>query len=567
MQRIHTHYDTLKVARDAPDEVIRSAYRALARKYHPDSNPDLEEAVREMQALNHAFEVLTDPAQRKAHDEWIDQQTASQSAGASCQPDRSSGTSSAKNQQKEHAGKSPLAGHFWPKADKLTPGAVMLILALAAALIALLVIALAGQSRSPSIKTAPSESTPKPPLTPKPTPTPTPTPRAPLTPPPPPSPSPSSAAYSEAISIDFGHGSAQRSLQPEESAGAFSAANWNNASGASGKIPNLRNSSGDPTSAEATWAANNLYQVQDVSTGGEGGNFTMMFGYLDTTDTSTTEVRVVNIPERFLADGYDLIVYVDGSNGPQHRVGRYQVVVPGSKPVTKFAKDGAGQSFDGKFIEADEAAAPATAADGMQGNTIVFRNIKSREFALLAKGEIGEDFNRAPVNGIQIAKRSNEVDGLPGFARTELADPQAVSKSMCLTELTPMKALLYGDLLVNQYNGYPSARILVDKKPCDRYIFAHAPSRLLYKIPPGFRQFTAVGIKPSGDGNLNSDWIYIVKADGKEIFRSGSLADDPDGQIEVVAALPSGAKTIELIVEDMQSTYADHSIWAYPTLR
>lgn len=61
MQRIHTHYDTLKVSRDAPDEVIRSAYRALARKYHPDSNPEFEEAVKAMQALNHAFEVLIDP--------------------------------------------------------------------------------------------------------------------------------------------------------------------------------------------------------------------------------------------------------------------------------------------------------------------------------------------------------------------------------------------------------------------------------------------------------------------------------------------------------------------------
>ena len=130
----------------------------------------------------------------------------------------------------------------------------------------------------------------------------------------------------------------------------------------------------------------------------------MMFGYLDTANTSTTEIRVENIPESFVANGYDLIVYVDGSNGSQSRVGRYEVIVPGSEPVTKFVKDGAGQSFDGKFVEADTATAPTAAADGTQGNAIVFRNMKAREFALLAKGDVGDGFNRAPVNGIQIAK-------------------------------------------------------------------------------------------------------------------------------------------------------------------
>jgi hypothetical protein len=315
-----------------------------------------------------------------------------------------------------------------------------------------------------------------------------------------------------------------------------------------------------------SWSANNLYQVQDARTGDNGGDSTMMFGYLDTSNTSTTEVRVENLPESFVSDGYDLIVYVDGSNGPQSRVGRYEVVVPGSESVTKFVKDGTGQSFDGKFVEADVATAPTTAVGGVQGNAIVFRNIKSREFVLLAKGEIGEGFNRAPVNGMQIAKRKEEVVGLPGSARTQPTDPQAASNSMCLTELTPVEALLYGDLMVNRYDGPSASRIVVDRKLCDRYIFAHAPSRLVYKIPPGFRQFTAVGIKPSGDRNIKGDWVYIVRADGEEVFRSGKLADEPSGQIKVSASLPLGAQTLELIVEDLQSNYADHSIWAYPTL-
>ena len=38
MAKIRTHYDNLKVARDAPIEVIRAAYKSLCMKYHPDLN-------------------------------------------------------------------------------------------------------------------------------------------------------------------------------------------------------------------------------------------------------------------------------------------------------------------------------------------------------------------------------------------------------------------------------------------------------------------------------------------------------------------------------------------------
>ena len=71
MARIHTHYDNLKVARNAPPEVIRAAYKTLSQKYHPDHNPSSPEAIRITQILNSAYEVLSDPVRRSAHDEWI----------------------------------------------------------------------------------------------------------------------------------------------------------------------------------------------------------------------------------------------------------------------------------------------------------------------------------------------------------------------------------------------------------------------------------------------------------------------------------------------------------------
>jgi hypothetical protein len=69
--KIRSHYDNLKVSRDAPAEVIRAAYKTLTQKYHPDRNPDDESALRVMQLLNEAYEVLSDPKRREQHDRWI----------------------------------------------------------------------------------------------------------------------------------------------------------------------------------------------------------------------------------------------------------------------------------------------------------------------------------------------------------------------------------------------------------------------------------------------------------------------------------------------------------------
>lgn len=68
---MHTHYDNLKVSRDAPTEVIRAAYKSLSQKYHPDRHADSEEANRVMRLLNAAYEVLRDPDRRAEHDLWI----------------------------------------------------------------------------------------------------------------------------------------------------------------------------------------------------------------------------------------------------------------------------------------------------------------------------------------------------------------------------------------------------------------------------------------------------------------------------------------------------------------
>ena len=69
---MRTHYDNLQVARNASPEVIKGAYKYLSQKWHPDKHPsDQAKAERISTIINEAYAVLSDPAARKAHDEWI----------------------------------------------------------------------------------------------------------------------------------------------------------------------------------------------------------------------------------------------------------------------------------------------------------------------------------------------------------------------------------------------------------------------------------------------------------------------------------------------------------------
>ena len=54
-------YKVLGVSRDASDEEIKTAYRRLAKKYHPDLNPGDAEAARKMQQVNAAYDQIKNP--------------------------------------------------------------------------------------------------------------------------------------------------------------------------------------------------------------------------------------------------------------------------------------------------------------------------------------------------------------------------------------------------------------------------------------------------------------------------------------------------------------------------
>src|ERR1700709_1783228 len=64
------YYKTLGISKTASEEDIKKAYRKLARKLHPDLNPNDKEANKKFQQINEANEVLSDPAKRKKYDQY-----------------------------------------------------------------------------------------------------------------------------------------------------------------------------------------------------------------------------------------------------------------------------------------------------------------------------------------------------------------------------------------------------------------------------------------------------------------------------------------------------------------
>src|SRR5436305_252893 len=63
-------YEVLGVGRKAEQKDIKSAYRKLARKYHPDVNPSDKAAEAKFKEVSEAYEVLSDPEKRKMYDQF-----------------------------------------------------------------------------------------------------------------------------------------------------------------------------------------------------------------------------------------------------------------------------------------------------------------------------------------------------------------------------------------------------------------------------------------------------------------------------------------------------------------
>jgi len=65
-----SYYEILEVSKDADKTTIKKAYRKMAKKYHPDRNPDDQEAEHKFKLCNEAYQVLSDDKQRSVYDRY-----------------------------------------------------------------------------------------------------------------------------------------------------------------------------------------------------------------------------------------------------------------------------------------------------------------------------------------------------------------------------------------------------------------------------------------------------------------------------------------------------------------
>src|SRR5438105_12680747 len=67
--KFRDYYEILGVPRSAKEQEIKKAYRKLARKYHPDLNPQNKQAEEKFKEIQEAYEVLSDADKRKKYDQ------------------------------------------------------------------------------------------------------------------------------------------------------------------------------------------------------------------------------------------------------------------------------------------------------------------------------------------------------------------------------------------------------------------------------------------------------------------------------------------------------------------
>lgn len=77
---IPTHYENLSIARNAPSEVVRAAYKVLSLKYESDKAQNAE-ASHLLESINLSYAILSNPVKKAEYDQWLDQQALNSQQG------------------------------------------------------------------------------------------------------------------------------------------------------------------------------------------------------------------------------------------------------------------------------------------------------------------------------------------------------------------------------------------------------------------------------------------------------------------------------------------------------
>lgn len=226
------------------------------------------------------------------------------------------------------------------------------------------------------------------------------------------------SADAQVVSVDFygggGGGSAggTTAMAASEIAGIIPTANWNSFTpNTQATAQPLVDNVGAATGATATWTSQNTWNTGTVA--GPGG-FRMMKGYLDSSDTSITTVNVADLPASITAAPYSVIMYYDGDNGGNQRVGRYSITGATTGNAVYWGRDAASSTFAGAYILGQTATDPLAGGGAMDtnptaaltvpaGNMIIFSGLTGSSFTLSAQSSVSSDAtNRSAIQGFQI---------------------------------------------------------------------------------------------------------------------------------------------------------------------
>lgn len=233
------------------------------------------------------------------------------------------------------------------------------------------------------------------------------------------------AARTYGLGLNFGADAATTApakLQPGDVAGVpgVAQANWNNMNGQNGtNVVKIVGDTGDDQAtntsvavwytSNGTWASTG--EGEENNQFGVGPDRTLMTGYLDTGNATTTSVTISNLPPQLTGSGYDLYLYYMGGVAAG-RSGGYRVLDAGTKAVLKDYVFLTSSSNAIGYIEAS--GSTNKAAPGV-GNFFVFSGLKATNItveATTANSLGGGSPPRAPINALQFVAPSSAAPPL-----------------------------------------------------------------------------------------------------------------------------------------------------------
>ncbi len=288
-----------------------------------------------------------------------------------------------------------------------------------------------------------------------------------------------------------------------------------------------------------------------------GGDFALIRGYLDSTDSSTTSVTVTGLKFPF----YDLIVYAAGDNGSATRVGQYLL----NNTISKYVRDNVSNpDFAGAYTEADSISGGPDAAPG---NYCRFRRLTGSRFTLTAHGEFASDGHpRAPLNALQIVpvQAPPIITQQPQSQKVNLGADATFTVSAAGTAPISYQWRFNGaELAAATYSILSLTHVRTNDAGYYSVLLSNPASQLLSS-----NALLQVNRPPVADASATR--TPLIASDGMtaRVILDGSRSYDPDGDalqylwfinnssntlatgVVAIVTLPIGAHPVTLVVSD-----------------